>query len=96
MTAQQTDLRVWYDGSNNVIASDREDARACLFEHIGGDIEDYADTDVTTIDDGFVIGIWCDAKGDPDEPDGDGNDRIEKTAAEWAKRGRGFLCSEDF
>jgi hypothetical protein len=42
------------------------------------------------------ISIWCDSKGEPDEP-GNGALLLKHTAAFWiAKMGRGFLCSSEW
>lgn len=84
--------------TDTVVARDIDDAWLAWAEY-SGYVEpakvraDYDAEDMEQLDDAKVIKIWCDAKGDPCEI-GDGT-KTEKPAAEWAKRGRGFLCTTE-
>lgn len=48
------------------------------------------------VPDDAPITIHCDEKGEPAMPGDPGVAPVTKTAAEWAKRGRGFLCTTEY
>jgi len=89
-------MKLYTDTCDFVIAESLDDARAAWNEHRGGDAEDFDDSDWSEMDPAEELGIWCDAKGDPCSPEDDGSEIVAKTAAQWAERGRGFLCSTEF
>jgi hypothetical protein len=93
----ETGLHVYGNNYECVIAASLYDAAIVYCESTGEpwseqvaeelDFEQYADNTMHR--------VWCDANGDPGEIDGDGCSLIEKTCAEWAKRGRGFLSTTE-
>lgn len=86
------DLRVFGCGPDYVVARDVEDARQALYEHRGGDLDDY-DDEFTAVADDKPISIYVDEQ---DCISDDGN-VLTLTAREWAQReGRGFLCSSEY
>lgn len=89
-------MKLYTDGTDFVIATDLNDARAAWVEHRGGDAEDFDVHEWTEADPAEELAIWCDADGDPCEPEEDGAELIAKTHAQWVERGRGFLCSTEF
>lgn len=88
-------LHVFTNDYEWVIAADVADAKATYHEHNGGDPEDADEYEWERCDPAATMTIWCDADGNPDEVDGDGNDRVTKTFAEWAQRGRGYLATTE-
>jgi hypothetical protein len=90
-------MRVFTNDTDTVVAIKLEDVPDWLLEQYGGDVEDYETKDWEEVPPDRYITIWCDADGDPTEPEEDGATEIMRTAAEWAAlRGAGFLCSTDF
>jgi hypothetical protein len=90
-------VKCFTNETETVIAANLADVRLVWHEHIGGDIEDFDEYAEAApwreMDDGESIGIRCDADGDPCGIDE--GESVDKSAAEWAKRGRGYLCSTD-
>lgn len=92
------ELHVFTNKTDWVIAADVDDAWRAWEEHSGEERADY-DTEWTwdQLAPTHEITIWCDAEGDPCEPEEDGSDLITRAAAEWiAAQGRGFLCSTEY
>jgi hypothetical protein len=87
-------MKLFTNDIETVIALDIADARAVWHEQNGGDIEDFDDNDAENpwreMADNETLRICCDENGDP--TDEGCYETVEKTAAEWAKRGRGYLC----
>jgi len=87
-------MKLYTNGTDWVVAADVDDAWLAWTEHTGESREDYEDDWVwDEVGPDEELGIWCDTKGDPCEVDEDGSEIVAKTAAQWAERGRGFLCS---
>lgn len=76
------------------IAESAEAAREMM---LNGDVDpDVTSTEFSRVPDDEVIAIWCDADGDPTEPDSDGASVIKRTAKEWAAcRPEGMLCTTE-
>ncbi len=89
-------IGVWVDGNKStwVIASTAEDALATWGKSIGEAPDGYDADEWTRLADGHSLTICCDAEGKPCEL-GDGSTMITRTCAEWAKRGRGLLCTTE-
>ena len=101
-------LRVWYDGSDTVVAESAEDAAAVWSEFMGA-IWDYEtagdDYEWVERDDWWVLSIRFDCdledvpekfRGMPSGTDEGGAIIITATCYEWVKFcGRGWLCSEN-
>lgn len=95
-----SELRVFTNDTDTVVAADLADAQRVVEAHYG----------VTFEQEGWSLDEWCEVPGDKlitirdDDrviwrPVGDtGSDgRETKTAAEWAmSNGRGFLCSTEY
>lgn len=89
------DLHCFTDDCDTVIATSREDANAALDEWAGGSTGH--DPEMwDPVPDDEPITIHCDEKGEPSTPGDKGVAPVTKTAAEWTKRGRGFLCTTEF
>jgi len=89
-------MKLYTDTCDFVIAQNLAEACAAWVEHRGGDADDFDPDDWTALDPSEELAIWCDADGDPCGPEDDGAALVAKTAAQWAERGRGFLCSTEF
>lgn len=92
-------MQVWSGGPDWYVAGDLADLKAAFAEHTGSTWED------EMMDEGewhplpanAVLTIWCTPEGIPGEVDGDGNEPVTKTAAEWAATcGRGLLASTEY
>lgn len=91
------ELQVFTNDCEWIIARDLDDARLAWCEHVGLDPAQYTNQDL-----GFEplrpdseVSIWCDVNGDPGDIAGEGCTLVTLTCQEWAKRGRGFLCSTE-
>jgi len=93
-----SDLRVWsYGKCEFVIAADKLDAARVLAEHWGDEVYD-VDINrkhLSVMPNAEEMTIWCGSSGDPAEPDGTDCTPVTKTCAEWAKRGRSYLCTTE-
>lgn len=91
-------MKLFTNDIETVIAADLADARLVWHEQRGGDVEDFdeeaEEAPWREMEDGEMLAISCDEDGDPT----DDTDAVPttKTAAEWAKRGREYLCSTEF
>ncbi len=90
-----TEFRVFTNDYEWVIARDVADAKAVWHEQTGGDLEDADEYEWDECPPESTMTVWCDADGDPAEPHEDGSNEVTKTFAEWAARGRGYLCTTE-
>jgi hypothetical protein len=86
-------LHVFSDECEWVIARDEADAKVVWSEHVG---EPRCELTFEQLPDEELLGIWCNPDGEIDEPHAPGHAVIRRTAAEWAKRGRGYLCTTEY
>lgn len=86
-----------YSDADHLVAEDVADALAVLVETYGGTAEDFAIVRLEEVPADKRIEIWCNAEGVPDEPEGEGNQIVQRAAGEWATaNGRGLLCTNEY
>ena len=87
-----SELQVFHDGYDWVIAASAEDAAALLTESRGDDPPILA-AEFTAMAPDAKLGVLCNERGKPD----DHGIGVTKTCAEWVEQeGRGILCSRDY
>ncbi|NUP08379.1 MAG: hypothetical protein HOW73_20205 [Polyangiaceae bacterium] len=95
-----SDLHVFTDDTDCVIARDVHDAVAVMRETYGEGYEPPNHDGVIELEqlaDDAELTIWADPNGDVGEPHADGNALLTQPCSAWiAKRGRGFLCSTEY
>lgn len=90
------ELHVYSNDHETIVAESIDDAVVIWAEYTGYECLTLEDTHLELVESDKVIPIWCNAKGEPDEPEAEGVLVLRRTAAEWARqRGRGLLCCVD-
>ena len=88
-------LHVWTNGTDTVIAEDRNDALRVMQEHTGDPCEEYDRDDWRVHPDDKVLPIRYE-EGELDLPPGT-KPVVTRTCAEWiAANKRGFLCTTEW
>ena len=94
-----TELHVYANDCEWVIATSREDAAAVWCESMGESLDDYTSEDLAfePVAANKPLTVWCDVDtGKPSEIDGDESERVTMTCAEWAtKMGRCYLATTE-
>jgi hypothetical protein len=93
-----SDLRVFSDDVEWYAAADAADLKVVWGERNGDPDGEYFEADSwDELPPGKELTVWCNADGMPDEPHGDGCERVTKTVGEWAAQlGRGLIASTEY
>ena len=90
-------MKLFTNDTEWVVAESVDDAWAAYLEFTGGTRDDFDGDELTEVDGGRTLKIWCGSDGHPGEPHGDQSSLVAKRAEQWAaQEPRGFLCSTEF